>query len=150
MTDAVEQLVLSSHSRAAQSGARRHRVLSIDWASIMQMTQPISNAWLRAIRLCPAALQLTRLSTIQGHPMQAREEHTMNKAIVALVLVFALSAQPALAGKAGASRHTADVPKAKVIEEPRANRATVADAGHAECKKYFALIGSLVAVPCAR
>lgn len=71
----------------------------------------------------------------------------MNKAIVALVLVLALSAQPALAGKAGA-RHTADASKA--IEEPRSNRATVANAGHAECKKYFALIGSLVSVPCVR
>ena len=68
----------------------------------------------------------------------------MNKAIVALVLVLALSAQPALAGKAGA-RHTS-----KAIEEPRSNRATVANAGHAECKKYFALIGSLVSVPCVR
>jgi uncharacterized protein YdeI (BOF family) len=74
----------------------------------------------------------------------------MNKALVALVLVLAVSAQPALAGKGGPSRRAADAPKVKVTEEPRYQRATVANAGHAECKKYFALIGSLVTVPCAR
>ena len=74
----------------------------------------------------------------------------MNKAFIALVLVLAVSAQPALAAKAGASRHAADSPKVKVTEEPRYQRATVANARHAECKKYFALIGSLVTVPCAR
>ena len=74
----------------------------------------------------------------------------MNKALVALVLVLAVSTQPALAGKSGASRHGADTPKVKVTEEPRYQHATVGNAGHSECKKYFALIGSLVTVPCAR
>jgi hypothetical protein len=75
----------------------------------------------------------------------------MNKALGALVLVLAAStAQPALAGREGANRHIADAPKVKVTEEPRSNRATVANAAHAECKRYFALIGSLVTVPCAR
>ena len=73
----------------------------------------------------------------------------MNKAVVALVLVLAASAaQPALAGREGANRHIAST--VKVTDEPRSNRATVANAGHTECKKYFALIGSLVTVPCAR
>ena len=72
----------------------------------------------------------------------------MNKAFVALVLVLAASAQPALAGRATAGRHAADAQKA--TEKPRSGRATMADAGHAECKKYFALIGSLVTVPCTR
>ena len=76
----------------------------------------------------------------------------MNKAFLALVLVLSVSAQPALAGKPGASRHAADAPKAKVTEQPRPTRATTTDAGNAECKKkkYFALIGRLVTVPCAR
>jgi hypothetical protein len=72
----------------------------------------------------------------------------MNKALAALVLILAVSTQPALAGRAGASRHTADARKVK--EEPRYTRATVANSAGAECKKYFALIGSLVTVPCAR
>ena len=74
----------------------------------------------------------------------------MNKALVALVLVLAVSAQPALAAKSGASRHAAEAPKEKVTEEPRYQRATVGNTGSSECKKYFALIGSLVTVPCAR
>jgi hypothetical protein len=73
----------------------------------------------------------------------------MNKAFVALVLVLAVSAQPALAGKGGASRR-ADAPKVKVAEEPRYQPATVGNGGHSKCKKYFALIGSLVEVPCGR
>jgi|SoimicMinimDraft_3_1059731.scaffolds.fasta_scaffold1254462_1 uncharacterized protein YdeI (BOF family) len=74
----------------------------------------------------------------------------MKKAVVALVLVLAISAQPALAAKGGANPRSADAPKAKVTEEPQSNRATVASAGYGECKKYFALIGRLAEVPCAR
>lgn len=74
----------------------------------------------------------------------------MNKAIVTLVLILAASAQPALAGRSGAGRHAAEAPKAKTAAEPRYQPATATDAGHAACKKYFALIGSLVTVPCAR
>jgi hypothetical protein len=70
----------------------------------------------------------------------------MNKAIVALVLVLAVSTHPALAGK----RQAADAPNTKGKDEPRLGRSTVANAGPAECKKYFPLIGSLVSVPCAR
>ena len=76
----------------------------------------------------------------------------MNKAFLALVLVLSVSAQPALAGRSGASRLAADAPKAKVTEKARSTPTTTANAGNAECekKKYFALIGRLVTVPCAR
>ena len=71
----------------------------------------------------------------------------MNKAIIALVLVLAVSVQPAIAGKSGAGRQ-ADAPKSKKTEEQRYQRATVSSAGQAECKKYFPVIGKVVAVPC--
>lgn len=72
----------------------------------------------------------------------------MNKAITALVLVLAFSAQPALAGKSG--RHAADAPKPKETEQAHFQRAAMSNAGRVECKKYFALIGGLVSVPCTR
>ena len=74
----------------------------------------------------------------------------MNKSIVALVLVLAVSVQPAIAGKSGAGRHAADAPKAKKTEEPRYQPATVSNAEQAACKKYFPIIGRVVTVPCAR
>ena len=74
----------------------------------------------------------------------------MNKSIVALVLVLAVSVQPAIAGKSGAGRHAADAAKAKKTEETRYQRATVSNTEQAECKKYFPVIGKVVAVPCPR
>ena len=68
----------------------------------------------------------------------------MNKIIVTVVFVFAALTQSALAS-AGVAKHppAATAQKVKALEKT----ATLHSA-HSQCKKYFALIGALVTVPC--
>ena len=70
----------------------------------------------------------------------------MNKVFVALVLVLVTLTQAALAGS---SPHAGGAQKVKASEGQRSNAGTTAaNTGHSQCKKYFALIGALVTVPC--
>ena len=75
----------------------------------------------------------------------------MNKAFVAVVLV------PRSFSAASARRQIGSEPTCcrwgqgrRRPQEPRYQRATVSNAGQKECKKYFALIGKVVTVPCER
>jgi hypothetical protein len=67
----------------------------------------------------------------------------MKKALIALALIFAVSAQPALAARSQSShQQKADAAKVNVTEN--------SSFANSECKKYFAVIGSLVTVPCSK
>ena len=76
----------------------------------------------------------------------------MSKFVTALAFILALSAQATLAS-AGPKRPPAAAPpvaqkakkakKAKKVEQP-----TTMNSAHSQCKKYFALTGALITVPC--
>jgi hypothetical protein len=69
----------------------------------------------------------------------------MNKIIVSVVLIFGILSQPALASTSG-SKHPLAAPAQKVKAADKT--ATAMHSSPSQCKKYFALIGALVAVPC--
>jgi hypothetical protein len=73
----------------------------------------------------------------------------MSKFVTAFAFILALSAQATLAS-AGPKRPPAAAPpvaqkakKAKKVEQP-----TAMNSAHSQCKKYFALTGALITVPC--
>jgi|KBSSwiStaDraftv2_1062776.scaffolds.fasta_scaffold6082048_1 hypothetical protein len=73
----------------------------------------------------------------------------MSKFVTALAFILALSAQATLAS-AGPKRPPPVAPpaaqkakKAKKVEQP-----TAMNSAHSQCKKYFALTGALITVPC--
>ena len=73
----------------------------------------------------------------------------MSRFVTVLVFILALSAQATLAS-AGPKRPPAAAPpvaqktkKAKKVEQP-----TAMNSAHSQCKKYFALTGALITVPC--
>jgi hypothetical protein len=69
----------------------------------------------------------------------------MNKIIVSVVLVFGILTQPALASTSGPKRP----PAAAAQKAKAADKTTTAmHSTPSQCKRYFALIGALVAVPC--
>jgi hypothetical protein len=69
----------------------------------------------------------------------------MNKIIVSVVLVFGMLSQPALASTSGSKRP----PAATAQKVKAADKTTTAmHSATSQCRKYFALIGALVAVPC--
>jgi hypothetical protein len=65
----------------------------------------------------------------------------MNKALVVLVVVLSVLAQPALAGRGGSNPG-----RAKAAEGQKS--ATVTNGPSGTCRKYFAVIGAVVSVPC--
>jgi hypothetical protein len=67
----------------------------------------------------------------------------MNKTILSLALIVTTLTQPALASHSG-SKHPPVATTAVMAPE----KTVAVCSAHSQCKKYFPLIGALVAVPC--
>lgn len=68
----------------------------------------------------------------------------MGKAVISVILVLAVLAQPALAGRSGPSSRTARESK---LAEGQKSKTTNSESAR-RCKKYFALVGAVISVPC--
>ena len=69
----------------------------------------------------------------------------MNKVIGTVVLAFAVLLQPALASAAGSKR-----PQPAGERKENAEERTASNSDRSGCKKYVALVGALVDVPCPK
>ena len=73
----------------------------------------------------------------------------MNRYVTAVALVVALSGHASLAN-AGLKRAAVAAPLVaqKAKKSTKAEQATAMNSAHAQCKKYFALTGTVISVPC--
>ena len=69
----------------------------------------------------------------------------MNKVIGTVVLALAVLIQPALANAGGSKR-----PQPAGERKEKAEERTASNSDRSGCKKYFALVGALVDVPCPK
>jgi hypothetical protein len=68
----------------------------------------------------------------------------MARASICLALVLAILAEPAAAGRGGPNATRTQKEKATEVQKPTAVNSGAAG----RCKKYFAVIGAVVSVPC--
>ena len=73
----------------------------------------------------------------------------MNRYVTAVALVVALSGHASLANAGPKRAPVATPPVAqKAKKSTKIEQGTAMNSAHSQCKKYFALTGTLIAVPC--
>ena len=73
----------------------------------------------------------------------------MNRYVTAVALVVALSGHASLANAGPKRAPVATPPVAqKAKKSTKAEQATAMNSAHSQCKKYFALTGTVISVPC--
>jgi hypothetical protein len=72
----------------------------------------------------------------------------MSRFVTVFVFILALCAQATLASAAPKRPPAAAPPVAQKTKKAKVEQPTAMNSAHSQCKKYFALTGTLINVPC--